>query len=329
MIIFVVLVHTCKIPCLHHGYLAVDVFFFISGYYLMRNFQRRNCTAVRYTWGRIRQFYLPYLLSLLFSAILRYKGLLSFHDLDGFLEKIGQFAFGLTLMEEIGPAIMHEHILLGSWYLSVLIIAGFLLYSLLEYRESLAIKVILPFICISGWTFLFTVSESAMNWSRVGAVSLPLLRGFVEMSAGALLYKVYTDYHDAVERRSTLVNVAAVFSFVLFICLMFTRQSFDKYLIVTIPWMVLGAHLEKSWMNDYLKLIHGDVFSRIGQYTIYVLFGHPPAILLVHWSNEHLLGNRFVHWELLVLDLIMSALASFALWYSCRYIKGKTQCVIR
>ncbi|MBR5176824.1 MAG: acyltransferase [Bacteroidales bacterium] len=323
MIVFIVFVHSGTIPGLFHGYLAVDIFFFIAGYYLMRSFNRKPETAIKYTWHRIKNIYLPYILCFLFSCVLRYEGLTHFADFDSFIEKYAQFAFSLSLTEEIGPRIMYEHILFGSWFLSVLVIAGFLLYSMLEYNDRFAIHILFPAICILGFTFIFTNGTSAMNWARIGAISLPLLRGLTELAAGALIYKIRDVYHDALERRGLIINIAFILSLVLYLALMFTERNLDVYLIATAPWILLGAVIEKSWLNRFLSLIRGGLISAIGKRSLYVLLAHPPALLIIHWSNENLLNNRFGNLAIFCFDMMATGIATIILFYTCKWLRER------
>ena len=323
MMLFVVLVHTHSLPWLYHGYIAVDIFFFISGYYLMHSFRRNPTTAISYTWRRIKGLYLPYVLCFVFSCLLRYKGLTTFDSFDAFLEKYAQFGFGLTLTEEFGPKIMTEHILLGSWFISVMLIAGALIYGMLEYDEKLSVKVLLPCIVIAGYTFIFTQDPMIMNWGRVGALSLPLVRGFAGMSAGAFIFYVYEQHKDGFERRSTLINIAALLSLVLYVALMFTEKSLDLYLLVAAPWILVGAVIDKSWSNRLLARIRGGFFAFVGRNTLYVLFAHTPAILLVHWTNDHLLNGLFGPYVIVALDLAVTAAASVVLYYICLFMRKK------
>ena len=323
MMIGIVVYHTFMVPAFRHGYLAVDLFFPICGYFLMRGFLNRPTTAVLYTWSRVKKFYLPFLICFVFSCLLRFRGLTSFPDFDSFLEKYAQFAYSFTLTEEIGPRVMTEHILHGSWFLSVMLIAGFLMYGMLEYKKELATRILFPAIYILGFTLIFTYSPRVSSWDRVGAISLPLLRGLSGMVSGALIYDIFHGYKESVEKRSTLINLASVISFVLFIALMFAEKALDLYVLPTIPWILLGAVIKGSWFNRLLTHIRGGVVGLIGRNTIYLLFAHPPCILLVNWTNEHLLNGSLSSLAHLLLDLVVSAVGTVALYYSCRLIRRK------
>ena len=274
--IVIVVYHSFLVPAFRHGYLAVDLFFPICGFFLMRSFCVKPTTAVLYTWSRVKKFYLPFLICFVFSCILRFRRLTTFPNFDSFLEKYAQFAYSFTLSEEIGPRVMSEHILQGSWFLSVMLIAGFLMYGMLEYKKELATRILFPAIYILGFTLIFTYGPQVASWDRVGAISLPLLRGLSGMVSGALIYDIFHGYKESVERRSILINLASVISFVLFIALIFTEKDLDLYVLPTIPWILLGAIINGSWFNRLLSHFKGGIMGLIGRNTIYLLFAHPP-----------------------------------------------------
>lgn len=321
MMLLVIFTHSGTISIVHHGYIAVNVFFVISGYFLMRGFMTKQTTAIQYTWSRVKQFFLPYILVFSFTCLLKIYGLTHFSGFDTFLEKYAQIAFGISLIEEVGPQIMEDHILWGSWFLSSLLIAGFLLYSMLEYNPRLARTILFPIIIIGGYTLLYSQGPGVTAWSRVGPVGLPLMRALCGMAGGAIIYDIYHTYKSAFERRSTLINIAALFSFLLFIALVFPVKTLDKYMAVAIPWIVLGAVIDRSWLNNLLKPIKGGVFSIIGRYSLYVLLVQEPSILLVHWTNTNLLGNRFGDHVLFVMDLVTTFIASAILVFICKWIR--------
>lgn len=323
MIIAIVVYHTSLVPSLHHGYLAVDLFFPICGFFLMNSFIKKPTTAVLYTWSRIKRFYLPFLLCFLFSCILRFRGLTSFPDFDSFLEKYAQFAYSLTLSEEIGPRVMTEHILHGSWFLSVMLIAGFLIYSMLEFNKKLSVHILFPAVYVLGFTLIFTCSPTITSWNRVGAMSLPLLRGLAGMVGGALVCDIFTNYTVALERRSTLINIAFIVSSVLFLALMFAVKSLDIYILPIIPWILVGAMIDGSWFNRLLSHVKGGFIGLVGRNTIYILFAHPPCILLVDWANEHLLNSGLSPAIHFLLDLSVSAIGAVILYYACRFIRTR------
>lgn len=143
------------------------------------------------------------------------------------------------------------------------------------------------------------------------------------MVSGALIFVLFSSYQSGIERRSTLINLAFIVSAILFIAIMFAKKALDLYLLPIIPWILLGAVIEGSWFNRLLSRVKGGFVGLVGRNTIYLLFAHPPCILLVDWTNEHLLNNSLSTFTHLLLDLVLSAIGTIVLYYVCRFIRER------
>lgn len=322
MIIFVVLIHTWSFQEFHF-YLAVDVFFFISGYYLMQSHMRNPTTTVQYTWKRIKTIALPFFICLLFRCCQNWEPFLSPDSYDAAVEKWSELLCTLSFSERLGLNLSADQILIGSWYFSVLVIVSFFLYSLLEFNEKLATRVLFPAIALLGFNAMLVHSELFSIWNRVYMLGSPLVRGFTEMATGALICSTYQENKASFEKRSVFINIVGIVSFVLFMATMFSSRCLDKYLIVTIPWILLAAVIDGSWLNKCLERLHGDLFSRIGKYTLYILCAHYPAIIFGNWCNGHFFNSSLQDVGLVVFDVIFVIPATFLLYIICKWIRNR------
>lgn len=315
MILCIVLFHSYFFPTFR-GYLAVDVFFFISGYFMMSSFLRKPTTAVLYTWGRIKRLAAPYFISLILVCILCNRFFAAIDSFGSFIDISAKVFSAIPFAEELGGEITRTPFLLGCWFLSVLIIGSFLLYAMLQYNEHLATLVLFPAIVLLGYNTMFESSASLNIFTtRIGVLGAPLVRGLCDMSAGALICHVYFHYKSAIERRSTLINSLGLIAFVLFLATMFTIEDLDKYFIITIPWFLLASVLDNSWLNHFLKKIKGGMFARLGRYTIYIYCIHGIAQTLLFWFNDHFLNHALDGIVLLAAYLAAVAIATVVLYY--------------
>lgn len=320
MILCVLLVHTFSFPH-QRFYLAVDVFFFISGFYMMMSFLRKPTTTVQYTWKRIRVIALPFFVCLLLRYLLASSSLIHFKDMDDFVEEFAKLFYTVLFAEELGITIPSDGLLLGSWYFSVLIIGSFLLYGMLEFNEKLSTRILFPMIALFGFNSLIAHADSFSIWDRVDTLGTPLIRGCSEMAAGALICSVYQENKSAFERHSVFVNIMGFLAFVLFIFIIFAPTVIDKYLVITVPWFLLSSVIEGSWLSRGLDRIHGGLMSWIGRNTLYILCAHGPTFILVFWCNEHLFGHTLHGIGLAATCIIAVIPATFLLYYVCTWIK--------
>lgn len=322
MILLIVLHHLLLIPSLHHGYLAVDMFFMIAGYYLAHHFQAKGGTAFQYTAGRFKQVYLPYLLALLLATILDYKRLVSFQGFEGFFETYAPYVAFLTLTEEMGFLSHWPIVLFGGWFLSVLIISGFLLYGLLEYDERKTVKVILPFTVILGFTYLFSLGSSAENFSITGAISVPLLRGFIEMGTGVLMFYILAENKEGLNKSKILITVLACLALAIFLAMVFVQQTFDSYIVILFPLILTGVLLPESPIERLYDRSPTKILAWLGSLSLEIYVIHQPAIHIVHSSIKFL--GLSVSTAVRILSCVaVVILAAFILRVICGYIRRR------
>lgn len=320
MILLIILHHSQLLPFLHHGYLGVDVFFMIAGYYLMRHYSHTKGDAIQYSIHRVKAVCLPYLLALLLACILDYKHLTSFQGFDGFVETYAPFVAFLTLTEEMGFIFHMPVILVGGWFLSVLIIGGFLLYGLLDYDQRLTLKVILPFSIILGFTYLFSKGASVENFSIFNALSFPLLRGFLEMGTGVLLYSSIQELTPMLQRRKVPVTLLSLMAFVFFVIMVLANMSLDGCLIIVIPLLLLGVLTPESLLQKAYGRFPTKFLAALGTFSLEAYLIHQPILHIIHSTFTHLgLPARPV--ILVPIDLCFVFLAAFLLRVTCKWIR--------
>lgn len=316
MILLIVLHHGQFFPFLRHGYLAVDVFFWISGYYLFNSFVCHKESAIQYTFRRVRSVFLPYLIALATASLLNYKYLLSFKSFDEFLAVIAPYSAFLTFTETLGPPFHTVVILIGAWFLSVLIIGGFLLYSFLEYDERLTTKVILPTCFILGFTYYFHNNPSLEFFSQKGAISYAFLRGFLEMGGGIMLFQLIKEKRATLEKHSILVNCTSILSFFVFLGLLFTKETMDVYCILLIPAVLTGCLMTGSWLELYYQSVRLKILPFLGALSLEIYLIHPPVLHIIH-SGFKILHLPLSIWLRMPACLIAILLAAVSLRWIC------------
>lgn len=76
------------IDWLKHGYLAVDFYFALSGYYIFMSFKHKKYSPIEYLSNRLKRFIPSYLIVLGVMIIIKYKQFVPIQfNLDYFLKK--------------------------------------------------------------------------------------------------------------------------------------------------------------------------------------------------------------------------------------------------
>lgn len=140
MIIAVSVIHfneDLKIELLKGGYLGVDFFFVLSGFYLMFYFIRHykegedpNKAAAKYFWYRLKRLYPPYIVAILIMTFV------SWADAGFGLKNLYFYIWGnkwqFFMLHSIGAPT--SCIMRSIWFMSPLIVLSYVIYLFLCYN---------------------------------------------------------------------------------------------------------------------------------------------------------------------------------------------------
>lgn len=196
--------------------IGVEFFFVVSGWLLAADLKHKDRTPYGYTWHRIKRLYPEYFLSFLVSGI-------CFLIFNGYSAKASFFWFETAgfkelLMIHFWPWQETQIANVVTWYVSVLVFAGLLLYSLCKRLPHITREVIIPLALIIGLTYSFRKTGSLVtDYFGDFIYSQKFMRGFMEMGIGILLFDFNEKYSQYLKSR--LVQVIG------FLMLLFTAIS--------------------------------------------------------------------------------------------------------
>lgn len=234
------------------GYLGVDFFLTLSGFFLMFHYEREkklkeckaNCNAINEEGGyksftyiryRIKQLYKPYIIS-----ILLYVGLSFWENnfnlmwlINHFWETKWQYLF----LHYLGADVPFEF--RSIWFMSSLIILSYLIYFLLNYNEELYLGLTpVAVILIYVWIFVSFHSLS-MQWIWTGKIHGSVIRGFAGMSLGVwAAWYVLRVKEGLISCNIKAPNIIKVVCFLLIFYVML-RWGFDTNDFIVLPAMLV------------------------------------------------------------------------------------------
>lgn len=290
---------------LHHftpyspsGYLGVDFFFLLSGFFLM-DYYAKDATAsedpalaaVKYTKKRYLRLFPYYLLAFFLSNILS----VCLWDSRPLESSIMDTFWEITMLEAFGD--FTENLLVGpGWYCSALIIAGFFVYFLLSKYRKTYLYIIAPssLFLIFGW-MLHNFGQ-LNRWLQFDTfISTGTLRGFAEMGLGCISYQIYVVLR-AKNWGNKVVNTIlelACFSYIVYIIFVAGPSAKDFVCVFAMATLIVSLFLGKSlwskildnrlsrflgWVSIGIYLNH-NVLARIPWHKICSHFGLP-------WATE-------------------------------------------
>lgn len=253
---------------MNKGYIAVEFFFIMSGFFLYKSSIKDNAQGVfDYTINRIKRFYPPMLIMLIPTLLLTWNSMAPsrlFNDIF-FISNSGVFG------EAVNGTL---------WYLNILVIGGGFIYAMLKHFRSISISLILPLIVLLIYTYIFSKNEGRLEvWNVVHCFYMPLLRGIAGISLGVIICCV-SKLKEATLSNPFIVrclNILTLTSLIGILLIVFTEGPYDKYALVFFSIIILACSIKPSMANSLTKW---KGWSFLGELTLYIYIVHYPLTRL-------------------------------------------------
>ncbi|MBR1787838.1 MAG: acyltransferase [Bacteroidaceae bacterium] len=302
----------------YHGYLVVEFFFMLSGVLLYRSFLRHpEIGNLEYTVRKVKRFWIEYFIAMVLTFFMYYRGI--FEKVSVQSNTAFEKGFNFTLQLITDSLMIRGGIFLPmgnwpTWYLSVLLIGGAIIYALLKNYHRQSITLFLPLACliIYGYFFPQGKEQHIENWDTINGFSMPIVRGVAEMGTGVLLYRLFIQKKATIIAHHLLLNWLSAISLVILILMMVLPEFRDAYVIVFMPVFIMGLLYEDSWWN---KMFKSRVWLFLGGLTYEMLLVHmfvrgPLVNFSVHeWMNPWLMGALYIT-IVLVLSYLLKQLGA-------------------
>lgn len=265
----IILWHFSRFNPFTYGYIVVDFFFILSGFFLYKSFIKNNQPFYLYTMSKLKRFAPGYLI--MFFVIFGTKALLVY---EGNTSSIFRSAIPeLFMVQGIG---FNTVINTPTWYISVLLIAGTVIYLLLSCHGL--VRFVLPFLVILLYSYLFHMNSSIETFERIGFLYLPLARGFAGIGLGVIMSRLCSKYEDIFEQNYTLMNILTIPAIIVISLGLFGSKCLDKYVISAFCVLVLSFNVTKSIVN---VLFSNSLWNKLGGLTYEMLLTHAFVINVV------------------------------------------------
>lgn len=189
--------------------------------------------------------------------------------LSQYFVRIPEFMFcqGLQLIN------VGHYINVTLWFISILLVGGAILFSLLKSFRHKAISVILPLVVLFGINYLRSFGDCGLIWRTQFPGSIldcNLVRGIIEMGLGVILAYVYEIKKESFDRYNTLVNVLGLVGLSGMFLIVCAYGNYDTLSLFLIPMIIVACVQPKT---IYSKLFKRKIWSWFGGYQcISILF---------------------------------------------------------
>lgn len=305
------LVHTPIYDFPQNGYLAVDFFFIVSGYFVIkscRNNQEKGTEngTLRYCFHKLMSF-LPYLIvaEIFFGMV---EGFAAIDAANSFNKNFDLFCAGMWkhLKQILCLSMLNLYGSDITWYLSSLILSTLILYPFIRRSNVIFPKYVAPAFGILTITTIFVVTGAINSPSYVmfGFICKGLLRGLAEMSLGIFAYELVSMMQGNRFKNDTIVYTAVEIA-CLFLALLFIfagnpfrpdgRVAFESFMILlifigtTVTFSTLS--LTTEWVSKVPFLVNNAKWMAVGSLMLYLIHG-PVIMIFDNWFKDAVYGVR-------------------------------------
>lgn len=291
------------IICLHHfrlysettlpyggGYLAVDFFFILSGFFLhehsLRCSSNNTLEALRetakYTIQRYKRLF-PQYLSILLISILTYGCVMNVRvRMD--ISRLSALVSKLLMIDGI---YVHSQldIMPQGWYCSSLLFSSaFIYYLCIQYRQKFT-KKLAPILIIGIYTIFFFKYGHLNLFTQYGSViTVGCLRGIAGLSMGCILSSLVQNKTITwIKSKWISITLLGVLTAVMLYALLWRNgYSRSDFIILIILIIILYSLLND---NNICSLLDRPVFGKLGKISYRMfLVHHLIAVLFDHFD---------------------------------------------
>lgn len=305
MILGVALFHfyeDCSSRIYVRGYLGVDFFFVVSGYFLMIHFMRHynaeesaTKQAVEYIADKFKKLYPPYFIALVLMTLIVWV-----HDgadpinlfLITWVSKWQYF-----LLHSVGAPTVS--LIRSTWFMSPLFLISFFLYFCLCHKKDLWVG-LSPIITILTMAFLaqkygILTIQFTYNGFLVGGI----LRGLPEMTLGVFLaYLIEEHYKKNVREYKLWVSILVrllCYGMLFYIMVVSSMDIEDFSIFIPTCILIMYSFLHPIPMPSIVEGVC-CYFGKISYwiYLIHVIVGYVLKEYFMHWTMNRRMVVYFV-----------------------------------
>lgn len=310
------------IICVHHfqgsidatfiysGYLCVEFFFILSGFYLFQSFQKnKEQDALQYTIKRVKRMYPHYIFSLIICLLAVVCSQVIKNDFD-VVNIIYKILAELFMVQNIG--FFNGGLNTPLWYISVLIIGGYIIYGILKKDEKVFLRILGPIFIIFTFNLIKSNSNTIENWNSINGLYLPLLRGMADLMIGCLLAEILNKYSNKIdfliEKRKIIAFIAEISTYVLLAYIILFQTDYEMYCLILFPLLIIFAYSQKSISS---KLFNREIYKNNGNLTYAMYLNHSAVNMMMSFAYEILLSRIFNAGIMTVLYIVIVIIYSY------------------
>ncbi len=304
---------------LEGGYLAVDAFFMISGYFLAASYSKRSDNPYKFTFNKWKSMFLTYESSILLSILI-----ISWSDLLQVPRRIVASIPDMLGLQMTGFYLPVTNGVL--WYISSMLIAGLIISAFYRKDKENFVNCIAPIFVLVFYSLIYFYNGNLDAIGKDVSFIVPFgnLRAIAGMSAGVLLYNIYI-YMKKIKVNKALMSFLELAAIGLFLMCVagFGHTKWDFLSLIAVPIILIAASTKQTFwgeLSDNLGNWLAKVMGKSFTLTAYVFSTSVYMVLVKVTSIEQM--NKYASLGIyLVVLIIFSYLFTSLINHSERFFK--------
>lgn len=300
------------------GFLGVEFYFILAGFFLYKNATKPNASGViAYSINKLSKFYFEYVVAFLFLMACLHQNLFVSFSKD-WVKSILNIITELLMIQATGG--FSYPLNFPTWFFSVLIYGGAIIYAAVRYYTNISIRIIFPVLFIMFMAYCFNSGKymELEQWGLIGCIPYPMLRGMVEISFGAMVGYLFFNYKQFFIKNLRLLDILSFISLI-FYCIIVIKSGINaSYVFILIPIILLDAMTPGSWMN---RLFKGKVWIWLGSISFSIFVLHASLVALFRHFLHVVLGMDLA----VILPIYLACLipAAYIFHRVCLWLQAK------
>lgn len=274
------------------GLLAVDFFFIVSGYLLMRSINKNKQSDsiykdnFKFIFKKYKYFF-PYVF-VGFITCLLYRIFIDKIQLHTILNSI----FSLFLLQMSGLPM--SKINNQTWYLSVMLISMFILYPIIRKKKNKYLNYYCPLIIVIGFGLFTKVFNNFSNFRNYNMyIYAGFLRGFLEINLGCLVYNISEQIKDLkfTKFSKVIFTIMELFGYgFTFFMMNTTNAKLDIFVALILANSILISFSRVSYLNKITDKIN---LKNMDKFSLSIYCNHIAIIVIMIYLNKYMKLSAF------------------------------------
>lgn len=269
-----------KVKILYHGYLGVEFFFMLSGMFLYHTYcSHPELNAIDYTKNRFIKFFPKYIVCLIPIFLLANIQWIKEISIESILDTILRFVSEGLMLQSFG--LFPSGANYPMWFLSVLLVGGGIVYSILKVDRKRALCILFPLLIIFAYMYIFSDNKNCIErWGHPNGFHIPFVRGMADICMGVLLMALITSKKNIIEKEVKTINIISIASLILLVLISLIEPYHDQYCLIFIPFILIGCFIEQSIYNH---IFYHHIWSKLGSISYEMFLVH--AFIVKVYAN--------------------------------------------